>query len=424
MSEQGEPVVGLLHWGNALEDFLRPNGLTLDDFCRSFRGSWLFGAVDALRAAGVSSVLYVVSLEAELPHRRVHEPTGAPVVVLPAPRTYAALARRMRNPYGRTSEETFGRRRFPLGLLRELSPYLATPLRALARELRRDGCAALVVQEYEFPRFDVLALRRPAGVPVFAWFQGGDYRRWRLERLTRPPAMRRAAGLVVGPKAEAERLRRAYRRLPPVARIPNPVDVERWRPENGARARARLEIPEDARVTVWHGRVEARKKGLDVLLDAWERVAAPDRRLLLVGDGPDLAAVAERAASLPGVVVAGRLVGDRDELRGLLAAGDVYVFPSRHEGFAVAPVEAAACGLPVVAAAARGVEDTFPGGEDSGAVVVPREDAPALAAALDRLLADRELARELGARARARALAAFSLDAVGAELRAFLLRRP
>ena len=424
MTRRDAPVVGFLHWGNVLEDFLRPNGLTLDDFCRSFRGSWLFSAFDALRRAGVESVLYVVSIEAERTERRVHEPTGAPVVVLPAPPTYAALARRMQNPYGRTAEETFGRRVFPLRVLRELSPYLATPVRALARELRRDGCSAIVTQEYEFPRFDVLALRRPAGVPVFGWFQGGDYRRWRLERLTRPAAMRRAAGLVVGPEAEAARLRSEYSRLPPVARLPNPVDVELWRPEDGTPARRLLGIPETARVAVWHGRLEIRKKGLDVLLDAWSRMSTPNRVLLLVGSGPDLDEVAERVRDLSDVILVGRLVDDRDELRSLLAAGDVYVFPSRHEGFAVAPVEAAACGLPVVAARVQGVDDAFPGGERSGAVIVPREDAPGLAAALDGLLADRGRAAELGRRARTRVVQAFSPDAVGADLRRFLLRRP
>jgi glycosyltransferase involved in cell wall biosynthesis len=418
------PVVGLLHWGNVLEDFLRPNGLTLDDYCRSFRGSWVFGAVDALRTAGVESVLYVISIDATRTVRRVHEPTGATVVVLPAPRAYATLARRMRNPYGRTAEETFGRRGPLWAGLRELSPYLATPVRALAHELRRDGCSALVAQEYEFPRFDVLALRRPAGVPVFGWFQGGDYRRWRLERLTRPIAMRRAAGLVVASEAEADRLRRTYARLPPLARLPNPVDVELWRPEDGSAARARLGVLATARVAVWHGRVEIRKKGLDVLLDAWGRMTTPGRVLLLVGRGPDLDELAERVRDARDVILVGRLVDDRDELRGLLAAGDAYVFPSRHEGFAVAPVEAAACGLPVVAARVRGIDDAFPDGEGSGAVIVPREDATALAAALDRLLSDGRLAAELGGRARRRAVEAFSPAAVGADLRRFLLRRP
>jgi glycosyltransferase involved in cell wall biosynthesis len=113
-------------------------------------------------------------------------------------------------------------------------------------------------------------------------------------------------------------------------------------------------------------------------------------------------------------------VTDRSAIRRFLAAGDVYAFPSRHEGFAVAPIEAMACGLPVVAADASGVPDVFDRGPDSGGLVVPRGDVEAFAAALGRLLDDPALGAELGRRARRRTEAAFSLDAVGRQLRAAL----
>ena len=50
------PLVALLPWGFAIEDFLDPNGLTLDTFCRSFRGSWMFSYADALRTAEVETI--------------------------------------------------------------------------------------------------------------------------------------------------------------------------------------------------------------------------------------------------------------------------------------------------------------------------------------------------------------------------------
>ena len=83
-----------------------------------------------------------------------------------------------------------------------------------------------------------------------------------------------------------------------------------------------------------------------------------------------------------------RFVHDREDLKTYLCAADVYTLPSRHEGFAIAPLEAMACGLPVVAADTSGVADLVPDGEASGGVVVPREDATALASALGRLLDD------------------------------------
>ena len=106
-----------------------------------------------------------------------------------------------------------------------------------------------------------------------------------------------------------------------------------------------------------------------------------------------------------------------------MSAGDVYVLPSRWEGFPVAPLEAMACGLPVVATSAPGIEDIFDRGEQSGGLVVPSEDAKELARCLNRLLGDEAEARLLGERARQRVTEAFSLEAVGAELQGFLSNR-
>jgi starch synthase len=376
-----------------------------------------------LQAVDVATVLFLFSEEVAEPTRLVHEPTGARVVALPPPRLYRRLRRHMVDPYGRTAEQAFGSGGALRAVARELAPYLTTPVHAFARELRREGCSAVLIQEYEFPRFDVLALRRPAGLPVFAVFQGGDYQRWRLESRVRPHTIRRAAGLIVAAETEHARLRRIYSGLPPVTHIFNPVDLERWRPGRRPGTRAALGIGEDERVAVWHGRIDIRKKGLDVLLTAWPEVAA-GARLVLIGTGPDVEELHRLARAHGDSVILVARTDDPDQLRDLIAAGDVYVFPSRHEGFALAPVEAAGCGLPVVAARAGGVEDAFPAGEASGAVLVEREDAPSLAAGLARLLGDPAAAAGLGERARQRAVDAFGLPSVGRELRSFLWPEP
>jgi glycosyltransferase involved in cell wall biosynthesis len=140
--------------------------------------------------------------------------------------------------------------------------------------------------------------------------------------------------------------------------------------------------------------------------------------------GEDADRLRRRIAALRGSGILWReqYVTDRDTIRRWLAAGDVYAFPSRYEGFAVAPIEAMTVGLPVVAADASGVPDVFQGGEAAGGIVVPRGDAAAFAEALGRILDDPVLGRELGRRARERVEQAFSLEAVGRQLRGVLRR--
>ena len=98
------------------------------------------------------------------------------------------------------------------------------------------------------------------------------------------------------------------------------------------------------------------------------------------------------------------------------------MFPSRHEGFPVAPAEAMACGLSVVATDVQGIPDIFERGEADGGIVVQREDVAALTRAMGQLVDDDERRRELGRNARKRVEAAFSYPAVGRELRRVLLR--
>ncbi len=424
------PLVALLPWGFAIEDFLDPNGLTLDTFCRSFRGSWMFSYADALRTAEVETIFVCFSRTVKTVVRRTHEPTGAGVLILPLPRVFRTLAR---DPYGRTVRQMFGRRAAPatplLAPVKVVLPYLSTPVRLLARELQREGVASVLCQEYEFPRFDICVLSKPLHrLRVFGVFQGSDYRRWRLERLVRPRAISRCDGLIVGPAAEVERVAELYgTAAPKIARILNPVDVDVFRPTDRQAARRRLGLPAGARIAVWHGRVELPKKGLDVLVESWaeltRRQNAGARVLLLVGDGEDASRLETeiRRRDLDNVVFVNRMIHDPHELRTYLGAADVYVIASRHEGLAVAPIEAMACGLPVVASGAGGMADIVGSGVAEAGIVVPPEDPVALAGALHELLADEARSSSLGAVARRRAVEEFSLEVVGAALRQFLL---
>ncbi len=412
VSERSDLTIALLPWGDLFEDHFDPLGVSLETFRNEFTGSYQFGYIEALRLASVRTVLFYVSARVSTTLRFTHTPTGATVCVLPAPKIHRAVRK-----------ITYFRG------LQTLGRYLATPLGLLAREMRREGCDAILCQEYEYARFDAcVLLGQLMRLPVFATFQGGNKRLTFLEYPLRSLALRACTGLIIATQTEFQRVRASYG-VPStkLARIFNPVDVAAWHAIDRKQARAALDIPIDARVVVWHGRVEIEPKGLDVLLEAWDRICCErlekDLRLLLVGTGSNANELLQRIKNmrLRGVLRVDEFVNDRTVIQQYLSAADVYTLPSRHEGFPVAPIEAMACGLPVVAADAPGVPDIFQDGEASGGLVVPRDDAKALASALGRVLDDEAWGRELGKRARRRAEDSFSLLAISKQLRDFLL---
>ncbi|MHA6763521.1 glycosyltransferase [Streptacidiphilus sp. PAMC 29251] len=185
------------------------------------------------------------------------------------------------------------------------------------------------------------------------------------------------------------------------ALAPNGVDLGRFDPAGlPARGRARelLGIRPEGPVAVCVGRL-CRQKGQDVLLRAWAGVSAavPDARLVLVGDGPDRAALEALAAGLPrpgSVVFAGAVEDPRE----WYAAADLLVLPSRWEGMALVPLEAMACGRPVLLTEVAGARECLEQGER----LVPVDDPVALREALTARLADPAGCEAAGVRARAR----------------------
>jgi len=425
-------VVGLFPWGDVWEDFYGTLDVSFEQFCETFTGSWQFGYVAALHAVGVRSIIYYSSTKVSEVVRVPHKPSGATICMIPAPASYRTLHGRMVYPhhsmgYWGTIEALFGEvgaRRYLFEAARQVAPYLATSLRRLRAELKRDGCRILVCQDYEGPQFDKAAvLGRLMGLPVHAIFQGGVNEWNRIGRFVRPRTMKLASGFIIGPQAEIDRVTTTYGINPQkVHRIFNALHDDYWIAADKAKAREGLGVKSGTILVVWHGRVQLRRKGLDILLDAWEQIA--DRRgdrnlcLMLMGNGPDAGALRERLERLrhQNVVWIDEFVADRSRIREFLAAADIYAFPSRKEGLPVAPTEAMALGLPVVAADASGVKDIFEDGERSGGIVVGRGKAAPFADALERLIEDSALRRELGDRAFEAARRRFTAEAVGRQL--------
>lgn len=170
-------------------------------------------------------------------------------------------------------------------------------------------------------------------------------------------------------------------------------------------------------------------KGLPVLLDACRRMAdaGVSLRCEIVGDGPMRPELERRIAELGlgGIVtLAGAL--PQDEVARRLGASTLFVLPSivapdgQMEGIPVALMEAMAAGQPVVASALSGIPELVEHGANG--LLVPPGDAAALAAAVERLLADPELGRRLGERGREAVERGFRLDATVAGLLALIDR--
>jgi glycosyltransferase involved in cell wall biosynthesis len=153
------------------------------------------------------------------------------------------------------------------------------------------------------------------------------------------------------------------------------------------------------------GRLKAPKDFL-TLIRAFASLGGDEFEALIVGDGPDGAAVEAEIRRL-GLESRVRLAGERDDVPELLAASDVFVLSSRSEGLPVSVLEAMAAELPVVASDVGGLAELVVDGETG--LLVPPGDEAALAEALTRLVQDRDLRRSLGAAGRTRAEALFDV---------------
>jgi glycogen(starch) synthase len=140
---------------------------------------------------------------------------------------------------------------------------------------------------------------------------------------------------------------------------------------------------------LYYGRFDVFQKGIDVLLEAFARIAAarPGVRLVLAGRGKDEARVRQLAADprLGGRVEV-RAGADRAEVLALMSGALALLMPSRLEGLPLVPGEAMAAGVPVIAAAVAAVPEVVAPPERG--VLVPPEDPEALAAATLALLDD------------------------------------
>lgn len=239
---------------------------------------------------------------------------------------------------------------------------------------------------------------------VYEWYAATH---WRVKRWVSAQSERVVANSRMGADYAAEHMG-----LPPSAiRVSyNGVEATPTRAGRALALREELDVPTGGMLVLFVGRLVVHKD-VPTLLDAVAslRGRLPGLRVALAGDGPLRDALQARieALSLQGVV---RLLGQRDDVAELIEAADALVLPSLREGLSNVILEGMMGGKPVVASRAGGNVELIE--DDRSGLLFEVGQAPALAAAIERLAHDAGLRQRLGEGAQQRAEAAFSIPSM------------
>lgn len=248
---------------------------------------------------------------------------------------------------------------------------IAAPMRAFAPDL--------VLSYWLYPdAYGAMLAARRIGAPLVVGARGSDLRvRDAISRRLTRPVLRAARRLLVVSEDLGRVAERDYGADPDRIRtIPNGCDAAIFHPADRGEARRALDLPADAEVVTYVGRLVPEKGLRELLLAAGQlRAARPRLQLVLVGEGPmhaELAALAA-AGDLPV-----RFAGTRPpaEVARWMCASDLVTLPSYSEGHPNVLVEALACGRPVVATPVGGIPEVV---DAASGVLVPARDPAALA---------------------------------------------
>jgi len=317
----------------------------------------------------------------------------------------------------------------------DLLPWMADFGRWLAVDWERHGVPDVVHAHFWMSGLAALQASRamPQPVPVVQTFHalGSVKRRHQGAADTSPrgrieteATLGRSVDLVIATCTdEVAELRRLGIPAERVTVVPCGVDRDRFLPDDPREARPprRGAEPEPWRLLSLGRLVE--RKGVGTVVEALP--ALPDAELVIAGgpsaDEVDADPEARRLAALAdtlGVRDRVRFVGSvaRDDVPGLIRSADVVVATPWYEPFGIVPLEAAACGRPLVGSAVGGLLDSVQHGVTG--LLVPPRDPDALARALRELLDDPAARRRMGAAARRRAVELYGWDCVARDTEA------
>jgi glycosyltransferase involved in cell wall biosynthesis len=236
----------------------------------------------------------------------------------------------------------------------------------------------------------------------------GDNRGWVIRAINRRTGALSDRILAVSEAVAETVVRRDRIPEEKVVVIPNGIEESEPLPRRRARLRRALGLDDGDTLFLFLGRLHP-EKGPDLLIEALDRLrhrVPAGWRAALVGDGP-LRAGLERDVRARGLSDRVVMPGARRRVDPWLDAADLLVLPSREEGMPVAALEAMMRGRPVLATSVGGTPEVVTHGKNG--LLVPPEDAGALAEGLARLATDAALRRAWGAEAAVEARRRFTL---------------
>ncbi len=296
-----------------------------------------------------------------------------------------------------------------------MARYLIAQYRHSVKEGRRFG-AEIVHGHWAIPTGPALvAIARTLKIPSVITLHGGDVyvntaegydfpTRWYV-RPVLAWTLRKASALTAISEDCKQHALNAGAYASSISVVMNGADLRRFSPAPPA------DVPAFGPRMIFACRQLFPRKGIRFLIEAVAKLRPkyPDINLIIAGDGFERPTLEKLAKD--------RGLGDRTQFLGWMANKDlpqyyrgcaVSVIPSLEEGFGIPAAEAMGCETPVVASDAGGLPEVVENGVTG--FVVPKGDADALAAAIDRLLADADLRKRMGKAGRARALARFDWD--------------
>jgi glycosyltransferase involved in cell wall biosynthesis len=204
--------------------------------------------------------------------------------------------------------------------------------------------------------------------------------------------------------------------------VANPVDIERFYPareEEKLKIREKFGIDAEDIVILYVGTI-AKRKGIDLLVEAFEKIVNSYPQSLLVLAGPISLRIKGREEFVNemknrfkelGISEKVMFTGLIDNVNEYMKASDIFVFPSRAEGFGTVVVEAMATGLPVIAVNIPGVtESIIEDGQDG--IIVREEEPGKIETAVNRLLQDEELYQHICKNALRKVLTNFTNEVI------------